>query len=180
MAGDALARVRRAYEVGRVRRAALGAAPLLVVLLPAALLVTRPTLACALGVAVLVFASAMLWRSRAAGQSVVPGVALGAVPLYLAMCARSCGHFCTGATCMSLCIPACAIGGFVAGGALSWMGRRAARPWLFLGVGSGLALLTGSLGCCCVGYGGVIGLAAGLLVGSASVLGLRPYRTQTA
>ena len=64
---------------------------------------------------------------------------------------------------MSLCVPACSLGGAVAGGLIAWASRSAPARALFIVSASGLALLVGSLGCSCVGYGGVLGLGLGLM-----------------
>ncbi len=71
--------------------------------------------------------------------------------------------------CSSLCVPACTLGGVVAGLAVARVGnQRRAGIW-FWPSSSGLALLTGSMGCACIGYSGVaslgIGFAAGVVPG---------------
>jgi len=67
-----------------------------------------------------------------------------------------------------VCLSASALGG--AGAALiigNWAFREAARPGVFA-AGSGLGLLTGSLGSMCVGVAGVIALLAGFALAIAA------------
>ena len=159
----AFLRAERAYELGRVRRAAAFAAPLVALALIAACLGARPVTAACVGAVLLATAGVFLWRGQTLGRSVFPGVIAGLVPLALAVGARSYGHVCTGTECVSLCIPACTAGGLVAGLLIARTARHAASRGQFLLGASALALLVGALGCSCVGYGGVAGLGLGLL-----------------
>lgn len=156
--------LRAAYERSRVRSALWGAAPLLAL----------PALCCGMGTPVLsaaivaallfAFAAFAMWRGQSVARALAPGLAAGLLPLGLAYAAKAYGHVCMGASCVSLCVPACAAGGVLAGLWVAYAGRKVASPLLFAASGGGAALLVGSLGCSCVGFGGVLGLAAGLLV----------------
>ena len=67
---------------------------------------------------------------------------------------------------MMLCVPACAVGGLVAGLAVAGVGlQRKSGVGFWLGA-SVLAVLTGAMGCSCVGYPGVGGLLVGYAVGT--------------
>jgi hypothetical protein len=99
---------------------------------------------------------------------VLPGLAAGIVPLALALCANHIGHACMGDECMTVCIPACATGGVVAGLAVAAIGIRRRSGAAFWLATSAVALLTGAMGCGCVGYTGVIGLVLGFGAGLAS------------
>jgi hypothetical protein len=67
--------------------------------------------------------------------------------------------------CTTLCIPACATGGVLAGlGAASIGIRRRSGIGVLLSM-SGVALLTGAMGCACVGHAGLVGLALGFAAG---------------
>lgn len=106
----------------------------------------------------------MLWYGRDPQKAVLPGIAAGLVPLALALCANHM-HACSAEGCSSLCVPACALGGFVAGLAVASVGnRRRVGIWFWLSASS-LALLTGAMGCACIGYSGVVGLSIGFGVG---------------
>lgn len=157
-------RSKRAYEFTRVRRALLGSLPFAGIVAMAIVCGADGPMGACVGVAVGVIACLALWRGESFGRAVLPGVLFGVVPLSLSLVAKATGHVCTGSTCVSLCVPACTAGGILAGMGLYLSGRRANRPWIFWGVGALLALLTGSLGCSCVGAGGIVGLAAGLSV----------------
>lgn len=172
----ALARAERAYELGRARHAATLASPVVALSVVAACLGSRPQTSALVGLALLAVTWLLLWRGQTLGRSVFPGVVAGLVPLVLALGARSYGHVCTGSECVSLCIPACTIGGAVAGFVIARAGRHAASRSLFiLGAGT-LAVLVGSLGCSCVGYGGVAGLGVGLLVSLGPAMWIQPRR----
>lgn len=166
MAGSdlVLGQARLAYERGRARRAALAVAPLALVVLAAGMMGSRPMTACVLGCLLLPASATLLWRGQALGRAVMPSVLAGLIPLGLALAAKAYGHVCTGDECVSLCMPACATGGLIAGGVLAWLFRRGKLPRSALLAGGGVALLTGALGCSCAGYGGVLGLLGGLLV----------------
>lgn len=156
------ARAREAYERGRLSRSIVFALPLGMIAVVACLLGAAPRTAGLCGATLVAAAALFLWRGRSLGRSVFPGVVAGLVPLACALTARSIGHVCTGERCLSMCVPACALGGFVAGLLLARAGRGAAQPVAFFLGGGGLTILVGALGCSCVGSGGVLGLAVGL------------------
>ena len=108
--------------------------------------------------------SAMLWYGRDPKRAVLPGVLAGLVPLGLALCS-SCVHGCAGDCCLMMCVPACAVGGLVAGLAVASVASQRKASTVFWLSASALALLTGAMGCACMGYSGVLGLAAGFTVG---------------
>lgn len=166
-------RARLAYEAGRLWRAALAAAPILVLAACAGQVGGRTSGALSLGVAVYLVGSLFLWRGQDAGRAVLPGILAGVVPLSFALGARALGHVCTGEVCVSLCVPACASGGVLAGLMITWFARRTsaeARSWVCAG---SLALLTGALGCSCAGFGGILGLVGGLAVTGAPIAARR-------
>ncbi|MEY2929638.1 MAG: hypothetical protein RL033_387 [Pseudomonadota bacterium] len=168
MTPTALARLeqlaRRRYELGRLRRAALGALPLLPLVLVALCLTQRPTSTLCFGSAALGLALTMLWYGRAAQRAVLPGMAAGVVPLALSLCANQI-HHCGMNGCSSFCAPACTLGGSLAGLGVMYVARRRGLGFRFLLGASGVALLTGAMGCTCVGYSGVLGLGVGFLLG---------------
>ena len=155
---------RRRYELGRLRRAALGALPLLPVVLVALCLTQRPTSTLCFGLGALGLVLSMLWYGRAAQRAVLPGVAAGMLPLALSLCANQI-HHCSMNGCSSFCAPACTLGGSLAGLAVMYVARRRGLGLGFLLGASGVALLTGAMGCTCVGYSGVLGLGVGFLLG---------------
>lgn len=157
-------RARRAYELGRVRRALLGVAPVLLIIGSAAWFGNRPTSAVWFGLTTVVGGATMLWYGRDPQRAVLPGIAAGLIPLVAALCASHV-HACGPNGCTSLCMPACTIGGALAGLVVASVGnRRRAGPWFWVSA-STLAFLTGAMGCSCIGYSGVFGLGAGFSVG---------------
>lgn len=159
-------RARRAYENGRRVRAAELSAPFLAIGVLAMVTGTRVSTAIFVSLALTLLAFAFLVRGQSLGRAVLPGLLLGLVPFGCAHAAQhvpaSLGHLCTGSQCVSWCIPMCAAGGLIAGAWIGRLARRAASPFVFaVGAGS-LAVLTGSLGCACVGLSGVAGAALGL------------------
>jgi hypothetical protein len=163
-------RVRVRYEVGRLRRALAGFAPVLILVAIAALVAKRPSVTLGFGVAVFAVGSVLLWYGRDVRRAVLPGLAAGIVPLVLTLCANHVGHACMDDRCLTLCIPVCAAGGVIAGLLVVIVGlRRRGRPAFWIAA-SGLALLTGAMGCGCVGYAGLAGLAIGFAGGLTSGL----------
>lgn len=168
-------RARLGYELARARRALVGVLPVLAIVGIAALLTHRPSSTVAFGLVTAAAGAFMLWYGRDPQRAVLPGVAAGLIPLVAALCANH-FHHCGPDGCTSWCVPACTAGGVVAGIAVAWVGvtrRAGVRFWVSA---SGLALLTGAMGCACVGYSGVGGLALGYGVGVVPLL-LRGQRT---
>jgi hypothetical protein len=163
-------RARRKYEWARARRAAFGFAPSLVLVALAAVMNKHPMSAVTFGAAMFAVGTMLLWYGRDLRRAVLPGLAMGILPLALALCANHMGHACMGDRCMMLCVPACALGGLGAGVGVSLIGLRWKHAWPFWVGATTLTLLTGAMGCSCVGYGGVAGLAVGYGVGLLSGL----------
>lgn len=171
-------RTRRAYELGRLRRALLGVTPVLLIVTVAACVAHRPLSTLWFGLATLSLGAAMLWYGREPQKAVLPGVVAGLVPLALALYANH-THACGGEICSSLCVPACALGGVIAGFAVASVGlQRRAGPW-FWASASALALLTGAMGCACIGYSGIVGLGLGFAGGMVPGLLQRALRRKS-
>jgi len=157
-------RVRWAYELGRLRLSLLGMLPVVVVVALAVVVTHRPVSALAFGALTVLSGAVMLFYGRDPQRAVLPGVAAGLLPLTLALCASH-FHACGPNGCSTLCLPACVVGGVASGLVVAAVGhRRQAGPAFWLSA-SGLALLTGAMGCTCVGYSGVVGLVAGYTLG---------------
>jgi hypothetical protein len=159
-------RLRRAYELGRLRLALIGVLPLTLVVVVAMLLTQRPLSALAFGALAVATGAGMLFYGRDPQRAVLPGVAAGLVPLSFALCASHV-HHCGPDGCSTLCLPACIVGGVVSGLLVASVGHRRGAGTTFWLSASGLALLTGAMGCTCIGHSGVVGLALGFVLGSA-------------
>ena len=159
-------RSRRAYEVARLRRALLGVLPVVFFALVAATFSHRPESSLTFGLASALAGAAMLWYGRDPQRAVLPGVAAGLVPLTLALCANRV-HACGPLGCGTLCVPACLVGGTVAGLCVAAFGaKRRLGPWYWVSA-TALTLLTGAMGCSCIGYSGLGGLGLGFALGAA-------------
>lgn len=181
VASSRVRRARLAYELGRARRALLGALPMLTVAL--LVIVTVPVVwqsyAAALGV---VLGSAVaLWWGQGLGTAVWPGTLAGLLPLGCAVFAQYSGHACAGGHCYSLCMPLCLLGGGAAGIAIGTsFGRQERHRAQFAAAAIGLAWATGAMGCGCIGGGGAWAILGGLLVGALPVLLLKSRRADGA
>jgi len=158
-------RARVRYEWARTRRALLGAVPVVLVTTVAAWVGGRAATVSLIGSVVFVWAVLLLWYGREPRRALLPGFAAGLVPLTFALCANLLEHGCTGSACLRLCVPACAIGGVIAGLAVAAVGHRRRYGPVFWLSASGIALLTGAMGCACVGYSGVVGMLVGYAAG---------------
>lgn len=167
-------RARRAYERGRIQRALVSAIPLVVVAVIGGALARDVRVAALVGASMYVVAAVAFWRGRGLARGVLPGVAAGVVPFVAMHAARMYGHVCGGAMCFSVCIPAAALGGLVAGALIGRFARGSTEVMRSWGSAAAFAALTGALACACSGVGGVLGLVAGLLVGSVPLVVLRP------
>ncbi len=159
-------RVRRVYEIGRVRRAAVGFVPALVVPGFVYGLEGLSLTTALLGVALFAVGVLALWRGQAPARGVLPGLAAGVIPLAAALCAPHL-HVCASGQCLSACVPICTTAGLAAGLAIGVFARRRGAGAAFVGSASTLALITGALGCACVGLTGVLGMGAGFALGLA-------------
>lgn len=160
------ARIRRAYELARARRALLFATPALVFLAILALEGASP-LRLGIGVALYVTSALALFLGESAGAAVAPALLFGAVPFGIVRVAESAGHVCMGSACVSWCLPACLAGGLVGGVLVGLRGARATDRVAFTLTAAALVFLAGAVGCDCAGSAGITGVAVGVALGSA-------------
>ena len=153
------------YEVGRLARAILGFAPVLLVVAAPAVFARSPSVTLALGFGLFAMGVGFLSYGRQIKRAILPGVAAGLAPLILALCAIHAPHACMGSECMMVCLPVCTVGGLVAGFTVASVGTRQESGAAFWFSASALALLTGAMGCACMGYSGIIALALGFGAG---------------
>lgn len=155
-----------AYERGRLKWAALSALPLAIIPLGSFAVGHRLISSTALGAALLITSTALLWRGQLFSKSLATGLKAGLVPLVLSHGANLYGHICTAEGCTSLCVPACALGGLVAGAIVARAAARMTAPVPALVTGGAIACIVGAFGCACVGFGGM----AGMVLGTAAVI----------
>jgi hypothetical protein len=163
-------RARRAYEWGRLRWS-LRLAPALALAAGVSVACGRPVgLCCALLAVLLPLAVGLSFAGGSAGRAVRPGLLAGGFALAMPLLVRTAGPFCIGDACMSLCLPACVVGGCVAGVLIALRAAREGHGARFALSGLLLAGLMGSLGCTLSGLAGVGGMLAGALVAGGPVL----------
>ncbi len=160
-------KARRAYEWSRLRRALLGALPLLLLAVPAVALATKPVWSALVGAGLMLGVVVSLWFGHGLPRVAALGIAAGAVPLSLVLCTWRVGHACAGPWCMQLCLGSSALGGAAAGAIIArWaFEKRFSAGRLAMALGFGV--LTGAMGSTCVGSRGVVALVVGLVVGVA-------------
>ena len=71
---------------------------------------------------------------------------------------------------MKLCLPACVVGGGIAGALIARLAARSGSDPRFLGAALAVMALTGALGCTVSGVFGVLGMLAGVLAAGAPLL----------
>jgi hypothetical protein len=171
-------RARRAYELGRLRRALLGSVPTMLVAAVVVALVHEVSLPLTLGLALYLASVVLLWWGRSPGRSVLPGVVYGLLPLAGAVVAKSHGHLCMGGSCYGTCLALCLGGGTVAGLLVGRLAARSETPTgVFLSAAS-TALLTGAIGGSCVGVHGLVGMAIGIGAGVLPLLVIQRLRAR--
>ena len=153
-------RSRRAYELTRVRRAAVAFAPVVVLVLAATLIGERVGYILAFGAALFMLGVGLLWYGRSVKRAVLPGLLAGLAPLVFGLCAKYV-HECAGPGCMMFCVPACCAGGVIAGIVIDFVALRGRSKVGFFIAASGVGLLTGAMGCVCAGALGLAGLLVG-------------------
>ena len=165
---------RARYERARLGLSFAGAAPVLLVVGAAAFFAKRPTSVAVFGGLLFVTGVVLLWRGRELRLALWPGLLSGLIPLVAALVANH-GHGCSGDHCSSLCVPACTAGGLTAGIVVSIFATRMKLGWSFWAAASAVAVLTGAMGCACVGYSGVLALVGGFSVGLVPQLARRIF-----
>jgi hypothetical protein len=163
-------RARRAYEMGRLR-AALRVAPFVLAAAAAAVACGRPAiLTGVLASTLLVLCIGVSCAGGPGGRGVMPGLVAGAAPLGMPLLMATVGHACFGPACMALCLPACVVGGAVAGVVIARSAARREPDRRFVASAVAVAALTGALGCTIAGVAGVLGMLAGTVAAGAPVL----------
>jgi hypothetical protein len=177
---DLFVAARRAYETGRVRRAAwraAGVAPLTVVPIAQCAALGRAGEAFVGAAAVVVLVALFLWRGQGYGRGAGVGLVAGLAPLLLPSLATATGVLCSATVCGVLPLAAVA-GGLVAGlvlGGRSLAGAAAGPPFWF--AATAVTGCLGAMGCLHVGIVGLAGMALGVVAGAAPVLYWRAARS---
>lgn len=160
---NAVAAARAAYQRGRAKLALTHAAPALVYM-AIALAAGSEHHAAGLGFVAFVVGALAVFLGGAFGRAVLPALVYGALPFTVTHVVQSFGHVCIPGGCVAWCMPACAATGLLVGVAFARRAERDRDPLLFFVAGFPLIVATGALGCRCIGYGSIVGLALGMLL----------------
>ncbi len=173
-------RALRAYERTALRRAALGALPMLIAGVAAVALARDVGSTCLVAALVLGVSLLSFWVRRGAETAAALGFFAGLIPYAASMIAsRVGGHVCTPGGCVALCLPACTAGGIVAAVLVARSAaRRRAGPLFWLTAG-GMTVATGALGCSCAGFAGASGMLAGFVLAVVPVAIAARWRADT-
>jgi hypothetical protein len=154
------------YELGRAAWATHALILVLPLLIVARLIGRPPDLVFALGgpVALIAFGAAMLHRRYA--RAVLAGVLAGLPAFALPVIIRSLGIVRLGPMTLDPCIPASIAAGILAGAYLAARTVEEKHRLSYWLVAAFVAAPLGTLGCSVVGGAGVLGLVAGLVLGT--------------
>jgi hypothetical protein len=164
------ARARRAYELGRAKVASQAMVAAAALAAASVALGRSPGQIALLALVLLPLAGGLAFRGRAAGRAVGPGLVAGGTAMLLPLGVVFAGDAWLGFDCMRFCLPACVIGGAVAGAAITSLAaaeQEGEREFLLAGIS--LAALTASFGCGLAGSAGLLGMALGAFVAGAPV-----------
>ncbi|HZX97823.1 MAG TPA: hypothetical protein VFE90_25120 [Myxococcales bacterium] len=163
-------RARRAYELGRLRRA-LRLVPLVLAGAAAALACGRSlSLTCALCAVLLALAVGLSHAGGSPGRAVIPGLLAGALALAFPVLLHVFGDACVGPACRLLGVPSCIVGGASGGVFIASRLARDQEGASFAVAALTIAFLMGAFGCSIAGVGGVLGMIAGILAAGAPAL----------
>jgi hypothetical protein len=157
-------RMRRAYELGRLKHASLRSVPIVAITLAALYFGPKRHFDFALGLAFVATAIFYLWQGQLAARALKPSIIAGLFPLVLALAANGPNAGCHHGSTLSLCTLACALGGAIAAFRLSRFTRTEEHQPTAYGLAVIPTLLLGSLGCGCVGFSGVLAMTLALVV----------------
>lgn len=167
------ARLRRAYEIGRLSTAMVATLPIVPVLAVAPLCCRDPRQVIACGVALLAVVIGLRWRGQQYAVGVSPGLLAGLGPLFVPVAGRVGLPLCGVSGC-GLTPAVCALGGLAGGIMLGLLAPRleTGRSVPFV-VACVVAALTGAVGCLMYGLIGLVVMAGGLLIGALPLLAVR-------
>jgi hypothetical protein len=172
---DLAARARRAYEAGRLRRAAQIAWVVLALVFGSFVAVGASPVSAATGLALLFLTIALRWRGQTWGAAVRTGLTAGLIPYALLITFKcSSSLYCSLGGCMSHCVRFCGFGGLAAGVLLAMRARQHDEDIAqFMVAGTAVAALTGLLGCFVGGMTGMLWMLVGELAATIPAFALQ-------
>jgi hypothetical protein len=161
---ELLARATAAYERGRWWKGLRTAALVVPMMLVSFGCCGTPSTSCVLAGLLAVLATVLVWRGGSGGRAVVPGFAAGIVPLALPLVA--CPACASLGVAGLLPLLSCAVAGLASGAIVVVYAARERQDHraAFVVAAGAVSALAGSLGCVIVGLGGVVAMAAGLVL----------------
>lgn len=157
-----IATLKRAFTRGRFRESLRTSWPFVFVALLGVGLAEMPLHAAPYAVGLVLSGLVFSFLGRAWGRVALPALLLGILPLVCSIAAQSIGHVCTPNGCTSICVPLCSVGGLLAGALLARFAAADGAPLGSWARGSVLVLMTGAMGCSCIGMAGTVAMAASL------------------
>jgi hypothetical protein len=155
-------RARRAYELGRIRRALWVIAFIAPIGALCVLLSPRKGECLCLLVVLLAFVIGMRWHGRRAGGNASVGLIAGALPLAAGILLALEPSICGGPG----CILGASLVALVAGVWIAWRLRHESESLDGYLAVAGIAVLSASVGCIALGLIGVLGVVIGIALGS--------------
>lgn len=153
---------RKAYELGRLRRA-LRVLGIVLPLLAASIYVCGVSeLGCAIGALLVATSVGFLWRGEAWGTAVAPGLKGGVAAFLVPIALHAFGYCCRYDIETIVCVTSGMVAGLVVG--LTALRGDSPHRATHLACAGAIAALTASLGCLALGVGGALGVAGGVLL----------------
>jgi hypothetical protein len=162
------ARMRRAYEIGRLRRAmrvTLLVIPLVVISVE---MCSSASASLTVGACLALLTVGLLWRGQGWGRSVPPGLAAGVAAFALPVVAHAFGYCCRYDLEITVCVAAGVFAGIIAATSALRQSKESERGVVMIG-STLVAALTGALGCLAMGAGGAVAVAIGVLAVTPSI-----------
>jgi hypothetical protein len=160
----------RAYETGRFRMAARVVLLLAPATAVASWLTSQYELCLCVGVLLALAAVWLRWRDRRGIEDVAAGLAAGGIPLAAGLCLTGLGFPCGELGCIAMFAAA----GFLAGLLVAHRFRRRAAPLASWAAAISIAVAAAALGCTALGIFGMLGVTAGIAVGTGVGAALGP------
>lgn len=155
-------RARKAYEMGRLKRALRVLGVILPLVALSIYVCAAPESSVLVGSVLVVLAVGFLWRGEGWGRSVAPGLKAGVAAFLLPVTFHALGYCCRLDMETVLCLASGLTAGLVVG--ITGMRKDEDQRTTHL-IGAGLiAAFAASLGCLALGIGGALGVAGGVFL----------------
>lgn len=162
---------KRAYERGRLSRAAMLGLLITPALAVSASLSIDLALTVGLGVLLVGLVTFGRWHGRSLGAGVRLGLMAGAIPLTFVLAGQMVGAVCVGVNCAPACMAGAAAGGLLGMLVILRSAKiRSVKAW----AATSTAFLFGGSGCACFGVVGLLILVGGMAAGIVTAPLMKP------